>query len=125
MRVVPLCFAGRFLRRVLRRPAGARELVAVRDHALHVEELELVHGHRGARAMRPENTIPAFEYAISVGVDVLELDMAVTKDDVLVVSHDPLLNPEICQGPRAEIPIRTLTLTTACVREAKSTSSTS
>src|SRR5438552_16180108 len=69
-----------------------------------------VHGHRGARAMRPENTIPAFEYAISVGVDVLELDMAVTKDDVLVVSHDPLLNPEICQGPRASIPIRTLTL---------------
>src|SRR5580700_4513101 len=69
-----------------------------------------VHGHRGARAMRPENTIPAFEYAIGVGVDVLELDMAVTLDDVLVVSHDPLLNPEICQGPRASIPIRTLTL---------------
>jgi glycerophosphoryl diester phosphodiesterase len=70
----------------------------------------LVHGHRGARAMRPENTIPAFQYAIGVGVDVLELDMAVTKDDVLVVSHDPLLNPEICQGPRSSIPIHTLTL---------------
>jgi glycerophosphoryl diester phosphodiesterase len=70
----------------------------------------LVHGHRGARAMRPENTIPAFEYAIAAGVDVLELDMAVTKDDVVVVSHDPLLNPEICKGPTASIPIRTLTL---------------
>src|SRR2546426_284792 len=70
----------------------------------------LVHGHRGARAMRPENTIPAFEYAIQVGVDVLELDMAVTKDDVLVVSHDPLLNPEICKGPEAPRAIRTLTL---------------
>src|SRR5882672_8918533 len=70
----------------------------------------LVHGHRGARAMRPENTIPAFEYAIGVGVDVLELDMAVTKDDVLVVSHDPLLNPVICTGPGAPAPIRTLTL---------------
>jgi glycerophosphoryl diester phosphodiesterase len=69
-----------------------------------------VHGHRGARAMRPENTIPAFEYAIGVGVDVLELDMAVTKDDVLVVSHDPLLNPEICKGPGAPRAIRTLTL---------------
>src|SRR5260370_20476592 len=69
-----------------------------------------VHGHRGARAMRPENTIPAFEYAIGVGVDVLELDMAVTKDDVVVVSHDPLLNPEICKGPSASVPIRTLTL---------------
>src|SRR3954449_4082190 len=69
-----------------------------------------VHGHRGARAMRPENTIPAFEYAIAAGVDVLELGMAVTKDDVLVVSHDPLLNPEICSGPGAARAIRTLTL---------------
>lgn len=75
----------------------------------------LVHGHRGARAMRPENTIPAFEYAISVGVDVLELDLAVTKDDVVVVSHDPLINREICTGPGAGRPIRTLTL--AEVRE--------
>ena len=70
----------------------------------------LVHGHRGARAMRPENTIPAFEYAIAQGVDVLELDMAVTKDDVLVVSHDPMLNPAICTGPGTPVAIRTLTL---------------
>lgn len=70
----------------------------------------LVHGHRGARAVRPENTIPAFEYAIGVGVDVLELDMAVTRDDVVVVSHDPLLNPEICAGPEPGRAIRTLTL---------------
>jgi glycerophosphoryl diester phosphodiesterase len=69
-----------------------------------------VHGHRGARALRPENTIPAFEYAMGLGVDVLELDMAVTKDDVLVVSHDPLLNPAICKGPGAPRAIRTLTL---------------
>lgn len=69
-----------------------------------------VHGHRGARAMRPENTIPAFEYAIGLGVDVLELDMAVTKDDIVVVSHDPLLNREICVGPGAARPIRSLTL---------------
>ncbi len=58
-----------------------------------------VHGHRGARAMMPENTLPAFEYAIKVGVDVLELDVAVTKDNVLVVSHDPLLSEVFCQGP--------------------------
>src|SRR3989454_12672213 len=70
----------------------------------------LVHGHRGARAMRPENTLPAFEYAIGVGVDALELDMAVTKDDVLVVSHDPRLNSTICTGPGAPRPIRELTL---------------
>src|SRR6266568_3328202 len=70
----------------------------------------LVHGHRGARARRPENTLPAFRYALEQGVDVLELDVAVTRDNVAVVSHDPLLNPAICSGPKLGIPIRTLTL---------------
>jgi glycerophosphoryl diester phosphodiesterase len=70
----------------------------------------LVHGHRGARALRPENTLPAFEYAISVGVDALELDMAVTKDNVIVVSHDPLLHPPVCSGDKPEAVIRQLTL---------------
>lgn len=59
----------------------------------------LVHGHRGARAAMPENTLPAFEYAISVGADVLELDLAVTRDNVLVASHDPILPEATCQGP--------------------------
>jgi len=70
----------------------------------------LVHGHRGARAMRPENTIPAFEYAIDAGVDVLELDMSVTKDNVLVISHDPQMNPKICKGPDGPTVIRQMTL---------------
>ena len=70
----------------------------------------LVHGHRGARALRPENTLPAFEYAIQAGVDVLELDISVTKDDVLVVSHDPTLLPAICTGPKPNAVIRELTL---------------
>ena len=70
----------------------------------------LVHGHRGARAMRPENTLPAFEYAIQAGVDVLELDVSVTKDDVLVVSHNPTLLPAICTGPKPNAVIRDLTL---------------
>jgi glycerophosphoryl diester phosphodiesterase len=50
-----------------------------------------VHGHRGARAILPENTLPAFEYAIRAGVDGIELDVAVTRDNVAVVSHDPAL----------------------------------
>ncbi len=70
----------------------------------------MVHGHRGARARFPENTIPAFEYAIRSGVDVLELDMAVTKDNVIVVSHDPLLRPPVCSGPRPDAVIHELTL---------------
>ena len=69
-----------------------------------------VHGHRGARAMRPENTLPAFEYAIAQGVDALELDMAVTKDGVIVVSHDPMLQPPVCSGPGEKAVIHQLTL---------------
>jgi glycerophosphoryl diester phosphodiesterase len=70
----------------------------------------LVHGHRGARARRPENTLPAFEYAIAQGVDALEMDMAVTKDNVIVISHDPILRPPVCTGPTERAVIHTLTL---------------
>src|SRR5215469_4692759 len=75
----------------------------------------LVHGHRGARARRPENTIPAFEYAIAQGADALEMDMAVTKDNVIVISHDPILEPPVCSGPKPSAVIHELTL--AEVRE--------
>lgn len=47
-----------------------------------------VQGHRGARGIMPENTIPAFMTAIDLGVTTLELDLAVTKDKQLVVSHE-------------------------------------
>jgi glycerophosphoryl diester phosphodiesterase len=70
----------------------------------------LVHGHRGARAVRPENTIPAFDYAISIGVDALEMDMAVTRDNVIVISHDPILEPPVCHGPKDSAVIHQLTL---------------
>ena len=69
-----------------------------------------VHGHRGARAARPENSLPAFQYALDIGVDVLELDLAVTADDIVVVSHDATMNPKYCQGPaNAETVIRKMT----------------
>ncbi len=50
-------------------------------------------GHRGARGLAPENTLAAFERALSVGVDTLELDIAITADGVAVITHDPALNP--------------------------------
>ena len=56
-------------------------------------------GHRGARGLAPENTLPAFATALSLGVTTLELDTAITKDGVIVVSHDPFLNPDIARGP--------------------------
>jgi glycerophosphoryl diester phosphodiesterase len=55
-----------------------------------------IEGHRGARAYRPENTIPAFAYALSKGVTTLELDTGVTKDGVLVVSHNRNINGVHC-----------------------------
>jgi glycerophosphoryl diester phosphodiesterase len=45
--------------------------------------------------LAPENTLGGFAKAIACGVDVIELDVGMTADDVLVVSHDPVLNPEI------------------------------
>ncbi|MFQ5937210.1 MAG: glycerophosphodiester phosphodiesterase family protein, partial [Acidiferrobacterales bacterium] len=44
----------------------------------------------------PENSMPAFQKALSLGVPTLELDLQVTKDRVLVVYHDPRLNPTLC-----------------------------
>ena len=60
----------------------------------------LIHAHRGGRAARPENTIPSFEYGITHSADVLELDLAVTKDNVLVVSHSPYLTQPAFDDPR-------------------------
>jgi glycerophosphoryl diester phosphodiesterase len=52
-------------------------------------------GHRGARGLLPENTLPAFEKAIELGVSTLELDVGVSKDGIVVISHDRALNSEI------------------------------
>ena len=72
-------------------------------------------GHRGTRGLAPENTLAAFRTAVDLGVTTLETDLAVTKDDVLVISHDPTLNPDLVRGPDgkwigAGPPIRSLTL---------------
>ncbi len=54
-------------------------------------------GHRGARGLLPENTLPAFRRALELGVSTLELDLGVTRDRQVVVSHDRRLNPRICR----------------------------
>src|SRR5437667_10912013 len=56
-------------------------------------------GHRGTRGLAPENTLAAFRRAIEIGVTNIETDMAVTRDDVIVISHDPFLNPDVVRGP--------------------------
>lgn len=56
-------------------------------------------GHRGARGLAPENTLPAFARALEIGVTTLELDVGVTRDGVVVAHHDRRLNPDIARGP--------------------------
>ena len=56
-------------------------------------------GHRGARALFPENTLEGFLATLALGVDAIELDIAVTEDGVPVVTHDPALNLDLVRGP--------------------------
>jgi len=82
----------------LRRAAAAlfAIVVALLPHIAQAFDLQ---GHRGARGLAPENTLPAFAAALSIGVSTLELDTAITKDGIVVVTHDPRLNPDIVRGP--------------------------
>ena len=59
-------------------------------------------GHRGARGLLPENSIPAFRRALELGVTTLELDVVVTKDRRVVVSHDPFFSAAICTDPEGK-----------------------
>lgn len=58
-----------------------------------------IQGHRGSRGLMPENTIPAFKKAIDLGVHTLELDVVISKDKKVVVSHDPFFNPNCTTDP--------------------------
>ena len=58
-----------------------------------------IQGHRGARGLLPENSIRGFIRAIDLGVTTLELDLCVTRDRKVVVSHEPYISHEICLDP--------------------------
>ncbi len=59
-----------------------------------------IQGHRGARALFPENTLEGFCAAASLGVTAFELDVGMTADGVVIVHHDPALNPDIARDDR-------------------------
>lgn len=71
------------------RPTAATAPTDVR--ALPIE----LHGHRGARGLWPENSLPGFAAAIPLGVTAIEMDVALTADSVVVLSHDPWLDPDL------------------------------
>ena len=58
-----------------------------------------IQGHRGCRGLMPENTIEAFKKAIDLGVETLEMDVIISKDRKVVVSHEPQFNPAITTKP--------------------------
>ncbi len=61
-----------------------------------------IHGHRGARGLFPENTLPSFAAALTIGVDALELDIGITADQKVVIMHDRLLNPALVRDTRGQ-----------------------
>ena len=60
----------------------------------HAQTFDL-QGHRGCRGLMPENSIPAFLHALDLGITTLELDVVISKDRQVVVSHEPFFNTEI------------------------------
>jgi glycerophosphoryl diester phosphodiesterase len=80
----------------MNRPFLVAALLSLATLPVHAFDLQ---GHRGARGLLPENTLPAFQKAIDLGVDTIECDMAITKDGVVVIHHDLWLNPDIARGP--------------------------
>lgn len=66
---------------------------------IHGEAMALdIEAHRGGRGLRPENTLQSFANALTMGVDTLELDIGVTQDGAIVVSHERGLNPDLARG---------------------------
>jgi glycerophosphoryl diester phosphodiesterase len=70
-------------------------------------------GHRGARGLWPENTLGGFGRALELGISGVELDCGLTRDGVLVVTHDPQLNPDCTRDAQG----RFLTAPGAPIRE--------
>lgn len=61
-----------------------------------------IHGHRGARGLRPENTLSAFMMALSLGVTALEMDVVIAGDGEVIVSHEPWFHAATCSFPDGE-----------------------
>jgi glycerophosphoryl diester phosphodiesterase len=73
----------------------ALTFTSVEAQQIYIPKFDL-QGHRGARGLKPENTIPGFLLALDTGVTTLEMDLAVTKDKQLILSHEPWMAASIC-----------------------------
>ncbi len=80
-------------------PSNNQENIPVSEKYSHIDW----QGHRGARGLLPENTIPAFLRALSYPeVSTLELDVVISKDERVIVSHEPWMSAEICLSPSGD-----------------------
>jgi glycerophosphoryl diester phosphodiesterase len=62
-------------------------------------------GHRGARGLKPENTLPSFEVALDLGVSSIETDVHLTREGLPILIHDAAINPQLCRRlPGAGVP---------------------
>jgi glycerophosphoryl diester phosphodiesterase len=62
-------------------------------------QMPFLQGHRGCRGLFPENSLPAFEHALGMGVQVLEMDVCLSADGQVVVSHEPYMNARYASHP--------------------------
>lgn len=62
----------------------------------------ILYGHRGVRGLSPENTLPAYRTALAIGVDYVDMDVGMTRDGTVVVTHDIALNPNITRDSRGQ-----------------------
>ena len=77
-------------------------LTVVQSHSQILIPTFDVQGHRGARGLQPENTTPAFIVALDYGVKTVEMDLAITKDKQVIVSHEPWMAAEFCLNPEGK-----------------------
>jgi len=89
------CFAALAAVALVAGQAAGAEQAGGKDMKMPAFDIE---AHRGGRALFPENTLASFANALSIGVTTLELDIGVTRDGVVVVSHERGLNPDLARG---------------------------
>ena len=61
-----------------------------------------IYGHRGCRALYPENSLEGFQYTLELGVQGIELDVVISNDEKVVVSHEPWMHKSYCMTPKNE-----------------------
>jgi len=87
----------------------------ISSYTISIADVIDIYAHRGQRALSPENTLPSYTQSMRVGVDVIDMDINMTKDKVLVVTHDLTLNPDLTKDSNGKwitkkTPIKDLTL---------------